>query len=415
MRFAVLGPVRVWRDGGEVRLGAVRQRLLLGLLLARAGRPVTVAEAVDALWPPAGTDAGRDAGTASGELSRAASGEVSRAASGAASGAAARRVVALHRHAGALRRVLEPGLPAAAPGELLVRDAGAGADGYRLLVSADSLDLLRFRELVRRARARVTGGPHGTSPARSPGAAVPVFLEALALRAGAVATGMPDAARSHPAFAALEREYLDVVGEAADTLLSAGAYGSAAGQLVAVLRRAVADHPRDGALADRLARVLTATERLPEPGELWVRAAPRRLRIVTDAAPPGSAPEPVAGVPEAAAGWVALGRVRHRLGQYGRAVAGYQCALELFRAVGDGPGEAGVLGHLGDAYLAADDPGSARAVWERAAVLLDRTDPAGAAGLRGRLGALGDAVPAPRLTAVPDDVFPPTPYPTPHP
>ncbi|MGW3645887.1 hypothetical protein [Streptomyces sp. NPDC000878] len=56
---------------------------------------------------------------------------------------------------------------------------------------------------------------------------------------------------------------------------------------------------------------------------------------------------------------------------------------------------------IGDTYLAVGGPGSARAVWEHALRLLVRTDPTAASELRTRLRALGDAVPAPRISAVP--------------
>jgi DNA-binding SARP family transcriptional activator len=50
MNFGVLGPLAVWRDGREVRLGGARQRGLLALLLVRANEVVSSAGVVDALW-----------------------------------------------------------------------------------------------------------------------------------------------------------------------------------------------------------------------------------------------------------------------------------------------------------------------------------------------------------------------------
>ncbi|WP_157968607.1 AfsR/SARP family transcriptional regulator [Streptomyces geranii] len=240
MRFSVLGPVRVWRDSGEVRLGAAQQRLLLALLMAHAGQPVTMEETVRALWgesPP-----GRPAN-------------------------------AVYRHIGVLRRLLEPELAMRATGGWLVRDIG----GYRLNASPDSLDLLRFRELVRRARtARGSGGMGGTGgdSGGSATAAVPLFLEALALRTGAVATGIPAEARSHPAIEALEREYLTVVKEAADVPMTP----AAAGQLLAVLHRTAADHPLDEPLQARLVRTLAATGQRAEALDTW-----HRVRLLLDA------------------------------------------------------------------------------------------------------------------------------------
>src|SRR6185312_3856197 len=48
--FAVLGPVRAWRDGEELSLGSPQQCLTLALLVLREGRPVPVAEISAALW-----------------------------------------------------------------------------------------------------------------------------------------------------------------------------------------------------------------------------------------------------------------------------------------------------------------------------------------------------------------------------
>src|SRR5687768_2607490 len=50
LRFAVLGPVRAWRDGNELDLGTPLQRSILGMLLLREGRAVTPTEMIDAVW-----------------------------------------------------------------------------------------------------------------------------------------------------------------------------------------------------------------------------------------------------------------------------------------------------------------------------------------------------------------------------
>jgi len=225
MRFEVLGAVRVRREGVEAELGAAQQRLLLAQLMAHAGRPVPMEELQYALWgesPPASP------------------------------------ANAVYRHVGVLRRLLEPDLPVRAAGRWLVRDAG----GYRLNASPGSLDLLHFRELVRRARQE---GVRGTA------AAVPLLAEALGLRTGPVATGVPVEARSHPAFGALEQEYLAVLKEAADVALATGT----GGRLLTVLHRAAGEHPLDEPLQARLVRALAASGQRASALDTWRRVRER--------------------------------------------------------------------------------------------------------------------------------------------
>ncbi|WP_031509358.1 AfsR/SARP family transcriptional regulator [Streptomyces megasporus] len=50
LRFAVLGPVRAWRDGEAVGVGSPQQRALLAALLLRGGQTATAQELVGALW-----------------------------------------------------------------------------------------------------------------------------------------------------------------------------------------------------------------------------------------------------------------------------------------------------------------------------------------------------------------------------
>ncbi|MDI5971453.1 BTAD domain-containing putative transcriptional regulator, partial [Streptomyces sp. SL13] len=50
LRFALLGPVRVWRAGKPVTPGSPQQRALLAALLLRGGRSATADELIGALW-----------------------------------------------------------------------------------------------------------------------------------------------------------------------------------------------------------------------------------------------------------------------------------------------------------------------------------------------------------------------------
>ena len=207
MHFAVLGPVRVWRAGAELRLGPPQQQAFTALLLASAGRPVTAAEVVDMLW-------GQDPPPSA--------------------------VNVVRRYAGALRRVLEPGLPRMATGRWLLREGG----GYRLDVGVTTLDLLRFRDLRTRARA--------ADRADRPASALESYGQALALWRGHAAAGIPAEARGHPVFAGLDGERLATVKEAADAALRCGRAES----VLAHLQGLADGHPLDEPLHARLIRVL---------------------------------------------------------------------------------------------------------------------------------------------------------------
>ncbi|MFD8383001.1 BTAD domain-containing putative transcriptional regulator [Streptomyces sp. NPDC059679] len=226
VRFAVLGPIRAWRAGAELDLGRPQQRVLLGLLLARAGRPVGLGEIVDALWgedPP---------GSA---------------------------VNVVRRHIGILRRTLEPGLPLRAPGHWLLREAA----GYRIAVDADSLDLLRFRRLREQADEAAD---------RSPGRAVTLLTEALALWRGPAGADVSVEIRARAFLDVLDREHLAAVKELADAALRTGMTAPVLDEL----RKAALASPLDEPLLARLVRALAATGQRAEALETH-RAAVTRL------------------------------------------------------------------------------------------------------------------------------------------
>ncbi|MEU4877677.1 BTAD domain-containing putative transcriptional regulator [Streptomyces sp. NPDC021608] len=214
VRFAVLGDVRVHRGNVVPDLAGPQERAFTALLLVCAGAPIAVSEIVEVLW---GADPPRSA------------------------------VNVVRRHVGSLRRLLEPGLAMRAPGRWLARDAG----GYRLAVDAGSLDLLRFRALREEAN-RVSR--------RSPERALPLLTEALALWSGPVAAGVPDRIRAHALFAAVDRERLAAVREAADAAARAGMPQA----VLAELRQAADRHPLDEPLQSALVLALGAAGRRPE-------------------------------------------------------------------------------------------------------------------------------------------------------
>ena len=96
--FSVLGPVRARRGQAELDLGPNQQRAILGLLLVRANRLVSIDDLIELLWaqdPP---------GSA---------------------------VNVIHKYIGAIRRLLEPDLEARSGGRWLARQGAA----YRLITS----------------------------------------------------------------------------------------------------------------------------------------------------------------------------------------------------------------------------------------------------------------------------------------
>jgi len=225
VRFSILGPVRVRSGATDLDIGGRQQRLVLALLLARAGSVVSVSELVDAVWdedPPASA------------------------------------VNVVHRYIGVLRRLIEPDLPIRATGQYLVRQAA----GYQLRVTAESCDLLRFRTLVAQA-----------SQADEPEQAVRLYAEALALWTGRCAAGLEPTSRTHPDFIAIEAERSHAVRDAADIALRLGQVRI----ILPALRQASAENPFDEALQARLLLVLAADGRQAEAFDLFQNLR-RRLR-----------------------------------------------------------------------------------------------------------------------------------------
>ena len=214
VRFAVLGDVRVRRGDAVLGLAGPQERAFVALLLVGAGQPIAVSEIVEVLW---GADPPRSA------------------------------VNVVRRHVGSLRRMLEPGLAARAEGRWLVRDAG----GYRLVTDGDSSDLLRFRAL-REEASRLSR--------RAPEEALELLTEALTLWQGPVAAGIPERVRAHAVFAAVDRERLAAVREAADAASRAGTPET----VLSELRQAAARHPLDEPLQSDLVLALAAAGRRSE-------------------------------------------------------------------------------------------------------------------------------------------------------
>ncbi|MFC0531687.1 BTAD domain-containing putative transcriptional regulator [Phytohabitans kaempferiae] len=221
--LGVLGPLTVTVWGEPVDPGSTGQSALLGLLALQANTPVSVDALADVVW-------GERPPPAAAELIQS---RISR-----------------------LRQRLRPPVRAAAPGTPRRRSAPphtgapppappliAMKGGYQLTVTDEQLDLLAFRRLVERARRAAGDGDHA--------AAYTGYQRAVTLRRG---EPLADVAplRSHPAVAALDREWRRAVIEYADTAASLGRHGA----VVPLLRQVTETGPLDEPAHARLIAAL---------------------------------------------------------------------------------------------------------------------------------------------------------------
>ncbi|MEU8381832.1 AAA family ATPase [Streptosporangium sp. NPDC048865] len=173
LRLEILGPPRIWRDGVERDPGPRQQAYLLAVLLAREGQPVSTADLIDLIWED----------------------DVPVSA-----------VNVVHKYIGALRRVLEPELPARATGTYLHRRG----NGYLFTAGPGTLDLAAFRELV------------ATAGTEHPGRALDHYVAALGHWNGRAGGGLSHRAAGAPIFAALDAEVFDVCVTAAGLAVELG-------------------------------------------------------------------------------------------------------------------------------------------------------------------------------------------------
>ncbi|WP_170208478.1 AfsR/SARP family transcriptional regulator [Micromonospora pisi] len=225
--FKVFGGLGCRRDGSEVDLGPVRQRIILAKLLAAGGDAVSLNNIIDGVWdeqPPA---------------------------------SAANQI---HRHVGHLRRIFEPDLDVRETGRYLL-PAGTG---YRLALATEDSDLAMYRELVRRAREALAGGDIV--------AGVRAYLTALELGRSPAFTDLPTSALSSPEFVAIERERVAVALAASEAAIAHGMAGTVLTPLLSVAAAA----PLDEALQACLMRAYVATGHRAEGVRVFERTR-RRL------------------------------------------------------------------------------------------------------------------------------------------
>ncbi|WP_204045656.1 ATP-binding protein [Acrocarpospora phusangensis] len=154
--------MRLWRDGVELDAGPRQQAQLLALLLARVGHPVSTRELIDLIW---------------------------------ADDAPASALNIIQKYVGALRRVLEPAVPARAAGAYLHRRGNA----YVFSAGPGTLDLVTFRELLEAAQAALAR--------QAPEVALDHYVKALGLWQGPAGDGLSYETPAMPILAALDDEF----------------------------------------------------------------------------------------------------------------------------------------------------------------------------------------------------------------
>lgn len=191
--FATLGALEVSDASGPVAMGGPKERLVLAVLLARANRVVSLDAIVDAVW---GEDPPRTADRT------------------------------VHAYVARLRSVLEPDRSRRDPHRLLVTEGR----GYRLKVTGDQLDSLRFEELAQRGSEQLANGDES---------AAATLREALALWRGEPFAGHADV----EVCAAEARRLREIWLVAVEDRIEADLAGGATGALVAEVDSLVAEHP----------------------------------------------------------------------------------------------------------------------------------------------------------------------------
>jgi predicted ATPase/DNA-binding SARP family transcriptional activator len=208
VRLGLLGPLRLFVDGGIVDVPGPKRRAVLVLLALAEGRTVTVDHLVDALWPSEVPESGRQA---------------------------------LHSHISRLRGHLGP-----AADRLQKRH-----DGYRLDLASDDLDVARARALLARARAGAE---------RDPAGAFALLREAHALWRGPILADLTDIAPIATAVEGCAQLHREVT----DALIASAIDAGQAHEVLGLAEDALAADPLREPAVLLLMRALATTGSAPD-------------------------------------------------------------------------------------------------------------------------------------------------------
>ncbi|GIF51335.1 transcriptional regulator [Asanoa ferruginea] len=260
LRLQILGPLRIWRDGVELDAGPRQQAYLLAVLLASGGKPLTMSELVDRVW---------------------------------ADDVPASAANIVQKYVGALRRLLEPTLPARENGSFLRRHG----NGYLFVAGPGILDVALFRELVESAKVAV-------AEQRSE-VGLDSYVRALGLWHGSAGDGLAHGSAGMSIFAALDAEFFDACVAAAGLAVARGQPGRVLQSLQLAARMAPLHEAVQASLAVALAAAGQQAEALSllravrarladdlgiDPGPALVSAHRRVLDSAPVEEPPATTP-----------------------------------------------------------------------------------------------------------------------------